>query len=712
MSASSKITRESSNPVNKDPNTEKIKVLSAILEDDPSNANVNYELGKICRSSDKSAKALGFFKAAIKLTPTKTQYWIEYIETLISLGKIYDARSVLTQAKGKGLKSAIAEILLSKISSSALSGLNTEEVPSEAAQKIVDLYSLGKLEDALEQANRSLSNYPRSALLQNLLGVIYAKTKNIDSAIACYKKAIELQPKFMGPYFNLANILKGLVFLFERPDLHDAMITILTKNYSRPIELAKAVISALKHNSVVKTWLTRDSKPKSINSLYSLISDLSKVELLLTLMRTTPIPNLEIELAIQRLRYSILLSVNELGAEEPILKLLSALASQCFINEYIYETTDEELTAIILLDEQVNLTIRSGNTPNPVIVLCLACYQPLKEYVWSSNLRPQKALSETLLLQIKHVREERSLAKEISTLCNISNPVSKKVRDQYEENPYPRWVNVGLHPFPQTIEKVTQELKLRTTNRTTPEPVKSRILIAGCGTGAHAIETASRFTNCEILALDLSRSSLAYAIRKTRDLKISNIAFAQGDILDLNNHSEKFDIIECVGVLHHMEDPLAGWEILVQKLQSQGLMRIGLYSELARQDIVKTRKDAESMHVKTDPLSIRDFRSFLTTSDQAHHERNKQRLDFYSMSSFRDLLFHVQEHRFSIESIEESLDKLGLLFCGFEDQNIVNRFHLENIKTNDAYNLKKWRTFESNNPELFSGMYNFWCQKK
>jgi 2-polyprenyl-3-methyl-5-hydroxy-6-metoxy-1,4-benzoquinol methylase len=52
-----------------------------------------------------------------------------------------------------------------------------------------------------------------------------------------------------------------------------------------------------------------------------------------------------------------------------------------------------------------------------------------------------------------------------------------------------------------------------------------------------------------------------------------------------------FDIIESIGVLHHMKEPMAGWRVLTDLLKTGGLMNIGLYSESARRHIVKARDD-------------------------------------------------------------------------------------------------------------------------
>ena len=93
-----------------------------------------------------------------------------------------------------------------------------------------------------------------------------------------------------------------------------------------------------------------------------------------------------------------------------------------------------------------------------------------------------------------------------------------------------------------------------------------------------------------MLAVDLSMTSLAYAKRKTQELAIGNIEYRQADILALGSIAERFDVVECMGVLHHLEDPVAGSRILCSLLRPAGLMRIGLYSEIARRHVVRARE--------------------------------------------------------------------------------------------------------------------------
>ena len=140
-------------------------------------------------------------------------------------------------------------------------------------------------------------------------------------------------------------------------------------------------------------------------------------------------------------------------------------------------------------------------------------------------------------------------------------------------------------------------------------------------------------------------------------------------------------------------------------------MKIGLYSEMARQHIVEMRQEISEAGIGSSDAAMKSFRTMVMTSDQSHHKEILNSPDFYSLSTLKDLLFHVQEHRFTIPQIQDCLSELGLKFCGFESAKIASHFKLANTNTDDPYNLDKWQTYEEGNPDIFVGMYQFWCQK-
>ena len=159
-----------------------------------------------------------------------------------------------------------------------------------------------------------------------------------------------------------------------------------------------------------------------------------------------------------------------------------------------------------------------------------------------------------------------------------------------------------------------------------------------CGMWHRAtVAEEAMYANCHVTAVDLSLTSLAYAKRKSDELNVNNISYLQADILDLHKLDKKFDIIECSGVLHHMDKPLDGWKVLKSLLKPHGLMRIGLYSELARKDIKKIRQASTSCGLTMADLEIKKFRRSLRFS-RYRIEGTINGRDFFSLSSFRDLV--------------------------------------------------------------------------
>jgi SAM-dependent methyltransferase len=237
------------------------------------------------------------------------------------------------------------------------------------------------------------------------------------------------------------------------------------------------------------------------------------------------------------------------------------------------------------------------------------------------------------------------------------------------------------------------------------------ILIAGCGTGQHSIETAQRFFPAKVLAVDLSLASLSYAKRKTQGLGLTNIEYAQADLLQLASINRSFDVIEASGVLHHLRDPALGWRTLLALLRPGGVMHVGLYSALARADIVAGRDFIAARGYGRTAADIRQCRQdLLGSADGTPLKDVSKYSDFFTVSECRDLLFHVQEHQLTIPQIKAFLTDNNLAFLGFSNapaQAYRARFPDDPALTD----LDHWHVFETENPKTFVNMYQFWVQK-
>jgi len=299
----------------------------------------------------------------------------------------------------------------------------------------------------------------------------------------------------------------------------------------------------------------------------------------------------------------------------------------------------------------------------------------------------------------------------ISVLALTQDGVSVAVREMYEESPYPRLVSLHRKP-PAPLARVIGPLLPGVTGLPDADPLQ--VLIAGCGTGQQAISAASRYQNAEVLAVDLSRASLAMATRAAQARELSNLTFHQADILALGQLERRFHLIEAGGVLHHMADPLQGWKVLAGRLLPGGLMKIGLYSEAARFAVVAARAFVAENSFLPTSQGIREARRALMALPEHHPARAVVRSpDFASLSGTRDLIFHVCEHRYTLGRLGQELDELGLELLAFQHSRPeVASWYAEIAPADVAQtNLAVWERVEATHPEAFAGMYQFWCRR-
>ena len=79
-------------------------MYTAILKAQPKHPDANHNLGVLAVSVGKANEALPFLKTALEANPNIAQFWLSYIDALIKLDRISEAKAVLDQAKSKGAK--------------------------------------------------------------------------------------------------------------------------------------------------------------------------------------------------------------------------------------------------------------------------------------------------------------------------------------------------------------------------------------------------------------------------------------------------------------------------------------------------------------------------------------------------------------------------------------------------------------------------------
>jgi 2-polyprenyl-3-methyl-5-hydroxy-6-metoxy-1,4-benzoquinol methylase len=402
----------------------------------------------------------------------------------------------------------------------------------------------------------------------------------------------------------------------------------------------------------------------------------------------------------------------------PPAELLAAIALQALNTEWIYQETRDERARLAglqatLLDPDARVT--RGVPSRALWVYSLyRSLDPFREdrALVSMARECQFGLAELMRRHLLDPPRERALCAAMPRLTMITNDVSTRVRTQYEERPYPSWRTLprrAARPVGEVLAAALEDAALgRSISIVAPQ-----VLVAGCGTGRHAIATATRFTGAQVLAVDLSLTSLGYAARQAERLGVGNIAFAQADIMDLADLPERFDVIECTGVLHHLANPEAGWQVLRGLLKPRGLMRIALYSERGRAAIDQVRALISERGFEPTPDGVRATRAAVRAlPDNAPARRITASPDFYALSGCRDLFFPTHEDRFSPPRISRALERLRLHFLGFEftDHRVRQLYRQRFPQDPAARSLANWDRLEAEFPSLFAAMYQLWCR--
>jgi 2-polyprenyl-3-methyl-5-hydroxy-6-metoxy-1,4-benzoquinol methylase/Tfp pilus assembly protein PilF len=566
--------------------------------------------------------------------------------------------------------------------------------------KALQQHQAGQLRLAEQNFRAALAADPTLAEAERGLGVVLAAQDKSIEALDHFRRALGLRSNFTEAFNDLAQTLFALAERGQAAEIikRNPLIRGLAEQAKRiwPARLEAAAFDAASGMAAI----ANDS-------------------FLLFFLGSSRLRDAELEQFLTGLRAAMLARAVERSGEipsPPVLALYCALARQCFINEYVFcQAAHEKEQANALLHRIISDVSAGAEIPIHLLAV-LACYFPLSALptaeTWPERRWPP-IFQAIVIQQVQEPLRERQLRDGLPQLTEIDDAVSRKVRDQYEENPYPRWL---VAASPSKKVKIDEYLRAKfPQGPLRPRATSSTdLLIAGCGTGQLVVGMAQVFEGARVLAVDLSLASLGYAKRMSEVLGLHNVEFAQADILKLPATGRTFDAISTTGVMHHMADPLAAWHGLTLMLRPRGLMHIGLYSETARQNVSAAWKFISARGYGKSADEIRRFREDLfALPDDDPIRLATLSPDFYSLSDCRDLLFHEHELRLTLPAIKRFLAENGLDFIGFDiDDSVLAKYGEEFPHDRARTNLDHWHAFEQKYPFVFADMYKFWVQKR
>ncbi|MGH1351146.1 MAG: tetratricopeptide repeat protein [Methyloligellaceae bacterium] len=567
---------------------EAIRVLKQGITIAPENYDLHINLGTACCNLDQIDAATRLLTRAAELEPRKSRAYVLLGTLMQKQGKYDEALFYLDQAleldstdpatyclKGTTyLKSGLLQTSMDCFQQA----LELEPDHVDALYLLgICLNDEGMYEQAYKYFNHALSLSPGDASLHTQLGKNCIGRGLPDKAISYFNNALDIAPEFSEAVMGLAECYNKTGTSYTALEKYQQVLEIQPNSITALREFAEIIsrLNTVKITPVlrkhIKSCIASSNicsrkvadiasiiLKKDLTAFFStsssdpdLFKDLDKMTsgLLLPYLQNCQISNPDIQQIIIKIRAGLLTSVNSTEtniSSNNIIRLLMALASQGFINNYGWPVTDDEHKTVSILTDKINHQLIHGTRPEDKDLLILACYKPLKEIdtirEWAliayENCNP--SLKPLLKQQIIEHERELVLAQSISQLTEIeesSDITPPKNRDMeywdgipaYTPVKYTRHIHNLIAPYKAELPAATE---------------CPQILIIGCRSGQTAIAAAQIYKKSDINAIDTNIAQLARGKRIADENGINNICFMQADITKLDSWNNRFDVIE------------------------------------------------------------------------------------------------------------------------------------------------------------------------
>ena len=159
------------------------------------------------------------------------------------------------------------------------------------------------------------------------------------------------------------------------------------------------------------------------------------------------------------------------------------------------------------------------------------------------------------------------------------------------------------------------------------------------------------------------------------------VEFRHLSLYDVDRLPGQFDFINCVGVLHHLPDPVAGLNALASKLAPGGIMHVFVYSELGRWEISLMQKALRLLNTGDETVPIEDVERLQTALQAgrtlfeilpennriARQEKERWAGENRADENFADMYLHPQEVDYNCNTLFEWVRTSGLEFVKFSN---------------------------------------------
>ena len=181
---------------------------TSILKANPKHPDANHNMGVLAVGVGKVEEALPFLKTALEVNPNITQFWLSYIDALIKLDQMDQAKAALEKARQAGAQGKSLDQIEQRIGSPSSRNSNEQDLSQNQIQHLINLYNQGQLRKVFEQTKTLTERHHNSLVLWNPMGATAAQLGKLGQAVEAFNKAISIKPSDPQAHNNIGNALK------------------------------------------------------------------------------------------------------------------------------------------------------------------------------------------------------------------------------------------------------------------------------------------------------------------------------------------------------------------------------------------------------------------------------------------------------------------------------------------------------------------------
>ena len=261
------------------------RLYTAILKAQPQHPDANHNMGVLAVGVGRVEQALPFFKTALEANSSTAQFWLSYIDALIKLDQLGDAKAVLGQAKEKGAKGDGFDKLEERLEGVQLSETKVsqnQDLAQDQLQPLINLHSQGQFQKALDQTKQFLKQFPNSASLYNIQGAANAGLGQLNAAIESYKRALSIKSDYADAYNNMGTTLKEQGKLEEAIEAFNKALAIKPNHATAYYNMGNALKEQGKLEEAIEAYnkalAIKPDYAEAINNMGNALKDQGKLE--------------------------------------------------------------------------------------------------------------------------------------------------------------------------------------------------------------------------------------------------------------------------------------------------------------------------------------------------------------------------------------------------------------------------------------------------